>query len=266
MPHVWIGDKKLFFEESGEGPPLVFISGLGGDRRAFSVPARHFRTSFRTIVFDNRDVGQSDRVDSPYTTADMAEDVARLLDELGASPAHIVGQSLGGLIAQELTIRHPELVRSLVLASTHAGADVWRKALLESWIAIRQRTTPGEFARWNLPWLVAPAFYQQINQVEGLILFADRNEDPQDAQAFARQAHAAIHHQTRGRLVDIAAPTLVLAGELDLVNSPKAAAELAAEIPGARLQIMPQVGHLPHIENGPAFRRAVADFLTEVSR
>src|SRR5262249_5545319 len=130
----------MFYVEAGAGDPLVLVMGFGGDHLAWGLQIPAFAALYRVIAFDNRGVGQTDAPDMPYSTAMMADDTAGLLDALGIERAHVCGVSMGGMIAQEIALRHPARVRPLQLHARLGRPDAYMTALVEAWCMERIAT------------------------------------------------------------------------------------------------------------------------------
>jgi pimeloyl-ACP methyl ester carboxylesterase len=262
MPQVCCDDLPLFYEEAGQGAPVLFLNGLAGDHLYWKGQLRAFAGRFRCIAVDNRDAGQSAYAAGPYTMADLAADTAGLLRALDLPPAHLVGLSLGGMIAQEVALAHPGWVRSLFLVGTLARADDWFNATLDVYGHIRRQVpdTPAFFEAL-LPWLVSHRFFESPTKVEWLRALLRQNPHPQRADGFFRHFEAMRRHDALERLSAIRCPVLVAAGEDDLIAPPRYARQLAARIPQARLEVLPGVGHAPPIEDSRLFNRLLADFL-----
>jgi 3-oxoadipate enol-lactonase len=262
MPRVRCNGLELNYADVGRGEPVVFLNGLAGDHLYWSGQVRAFAGRFRCLALDNRDAGQSDYAPAAYAIADLADDVAALLAALGLPPAHVVGLSLGGMIAQELALRHPERVRGLFLAGTLARADDWFRATLATYGHIRRQVadTPAFFEAL-LPWLVSHRFFEAATKVEWLRALLRTGPYPQRIDGFFRQFAAMERHDALERLPRVACPVLVAVGEDDLIVPPRYSREIAARLPQARLELLGGVGHAPPIEDPRTFNRLLAAFL-----
>jgi pimeloyl-ACP methyl ester carboxylesterase len=253
---------ELFYAEKGAGDPVLFLNGLSGDHLYWTSQLRGFSKKFRALAPDNRDVGQTRHHGQPYGIADLADDAAGLLRRLALPPAHVIGLSMGGMIAQELALRAPECVRSLVLADTLGRADDWFRNTLGAFEKIRRQVadTPAFFDA-ILPWWVSWRYFEGSERITWLRWLLQQNPHPQPLDGFLRQIDAMRRFDALERLRDIRCPVLVLVGEDDGVCPVRYSERLHQRLPGSRLVVLKGVGHAPPIEDGPLFQKCVTEFL-----
>jgi 3-oxoadipate enol-lactonase len=257
--------QELFYEVHGEGPALVLLMGIGYDSSLWTlqqVPV--LCTRFRVVILDNRDAGRSSRADHPYTIADMADDVAGLLDALDIQRTHLLGLSMGSMIGMEFALRHADRLDQLVLAGP--GAAPARSAIdpISIWNWVKSNDPSGEvFGGQQFTWLFSTAFLRNQPAVQDTIALLASNPNPVEPEAYDRQAQAYLHFDALDRLGGIKAPTLVIVGEQDLLTPPWVACEVARGIPGALLKIVTGDGssHLVPLERPDEFNQLVIDFL-----
>jgi 3-oxoadipate enol-lactonase len=257
------GPDGLHWETHGDGPPLLLIMGLGLSSGAWwrTVPvlSRHFRV----LTFDNRGVGRSTSPTYAYTTEAMADDAATVLDAAEVDRAHVYGISLGGMVAQQLALRHPGRVASVVLGATHAGGR--RAVAPDSEVVDFFRRRPG-LPQQEAAWASVPYNYGPVCRRHHASKIAEdvarRLAHPFPAGAYRAQLYAAQLHNCLGRLSRIKAPALIVHGRHDRLI-PVANAELmAAQMRNARLEILEQCGHVYPTEH-PEVDEMISSFIGE---
>jgi 3-oxoadipate enol-lactonase len=250
MSLIDVGGIELDCERSGSGPPLLMIMGMSGTALSWGEPIlEELRREFEVIVYDHRGVGASTRLEGPITTAEMAADAHGLMRALELDSAHVFGISMGGMVAQELALAHPETIRTLTLGCTYCGGpESVRPDVSELGPLIRARQAGDREAAMRASWElnVSPAFAALEPEWEA---FAERvNRRPVAISVIAQQARAIEGHNTAARLGMIAAPTLVIHGSLDRLLPVANGRLIASLIPGARLEILEGGGHLFVVE------------------
>jgi 3-oxoadipate enol-lactonase len=248
---------RIVWEERGSGQPLLLIQGLGYARWSWEPIVPGLAERFRVISFDNRGIGESDKPAGPYTAREMAGDALQVLDEAGVDRAHVLGASLGGMIAQELAVAAPERVDRLVLCcTTPGGAATVPMPEVTARLFAESGTLPPEVAlRRFVQNALAPDAPASL--VEDL--YARRLASPPDPVGWPAQAAAGMGFE--GVDGPIEAPTLLLTGTEDNVVDPRNTDVLAERIPGARVERIPATGHLFFWEQPDAVVRIVTEFL-----
>ena len=261
------GDIQLAWRSHGRGQPVLVIMGFLGTGHAWFRLLPYIAAMRRAIVFDNRGTGDSERPPGLWSMGDLAGDALAVLDATGVESAHVVGASMGGMIAQHLALEHPGRVRSLTLACTHAGRREGRPGWLP-WrlvAAIALRPALGSTRAFGL---LAPLLYSDRTLERARDRLEEdlelRVRDATPLLTAAGQLAAIARHDARARLGELRVPALVLHGEEDRLIPPAAAHELARRIPHARLELIRDCGHVLTAEAEPEAARAILAFLDEV--
>lgn len=244
---------RIAWERRGAGPPLLLVHGLGYARWGWERVARPLARSFELLLYDNRGIGASEAPPGPYTVRELAADAVQVLDEAGVERAHVLGTSLGGMVAQELALAAPERVDKLVLASTTPGG-AGARPMPEQTVRL---LTGGATLRQLVENALAPD--ADVELVERILRHREATAQP--FEAWSAQAAAGAGFDAFDRVGGIVAPTLVLTGTEDAVVDPRNSTLLAERIPDARLQLFDGGGHLFFWEQPDAFVAVVTEFL-----
>jgi len=246
-----------------DGTPLVMIQGLGTDSRGWALQRLAMGRQFRCITIDNRGVGRTGPAPEPYSLERMALDVVAALDQERIERAHIMGASMGGVIAQIIGVLHPDRTRSLVLACTACRHHEWRRELFEEWAEAVTNGGMSALGDESLQWLVGPRLRRRFGIWLNLIARVVLQQAP---GTFVAQIRAILDapDELRNELSSIRVPVLVITGSQDALTPVGDAEELAELIPHARLEVISGAAHGLMAEAPNGFNEAVLRFLADV--
>ncbi|MDQ3366437.1 MAG: alpha/beta hydrolase [Myxococcota bacterium] len=242
------------------------VMGIGYDSTLWTlaqVPA--LSKKFKVVIFDNRDVGRSSQAKGAYTIADMADDTAALMDALEIKKAHVCGLSMGGMIAMELALRHPDRVDRMILTGAPGAPARAVFHPIQTWTWVKANDKTGEtFAGQQFTWLFSSAFLRNKEAVQQTVAMLSSNPNPMGAPAYDRQAQALLKFDVLDRLSGVKAKTLCIVGEQDLLTPVHECREVADAIPGAKFEVIKGDGssHVVPIERPDDFNGLVTKFLT----
>lgn len=259
MPFTESNGARIYWEESGSGEPILLIMGLGYAHQMWFRTRPLLEAYFRTVVFDNRGVGQSDVPPGPYTIGQMADDAAAVLDAAGIQKARVFGISMGGMIAQEFAIGYPARVEKLVLGCTSFGGKTAVTAAPEVLQILRARAnmTPEEGAEAMVPYIYDAAT-PRVRVDEDLAI---RRKVYPSAEGYLAQVKAINAWSCVERLEGLKAPTLIVHGETDRLIPPENAGMLAERIAGAQLVMLSNASHIFTTDQPERAHAAILSFL-----
>lgn len=254
----------LYYEVHGSGPPLLLIAGLASDSQSWLPLVPMLAGRYRVILLDNAGVGRSTQT-SEVSIVSMAQDALALLEHLGLGQVHLLGHSMGGMIALELALGCPGRVRSLVLLASAASNSNRNRLLFADWAdRFEQGGDQAAWFRSILTWILTEDFFTRPEMVEALLASLLAYPWPQSAAAFRRQCEALARYDASARLGQLKVATCVIAASQDILLPLHHSQHLAGAIPGAQLLVIQNAAHSVHLEQPEALSAALIDWLGRV--
>ncbi len=256
------GRPRIAVDHLGTGPLTVFLHGIGGNRTNWHEQLPEFGADFHAVACDARGYGDSDDYDGPLDFGDFAIDLARVIDHFGASRAHLVGLSMGGVIAMDFATRYPARVATLTLCDSLAGFGHLTEAQRGEFIRLRQEP----LLAGKEPRDIAPVVARTLLGKSPRLGCYERLVASMTAlhkESYIKTITGSVNYARPLELESIAAPTLVVVGDEDTLTPPATSRDLARRIPGARMTVIEGAGYLSNIEQPESFNRAVLGFLLE---
>jgi len=259
MPYVSNQNVRIYWDEQGQGEPILLIMGLGYSAHMWHRTRPQLAQHFRTIAFDNRGVGRSDTPGGPYPIALMASDAAAVLDAAEVSSAHVFGVSMGGMIAQEFALQYPRRVRSLILGCTAPGGPTAVRSEPEAVQLLKARAglTPDQAAEAALPFIYDAGTPRERIEED----LAIRRPWFPRSESYLAQSQGILLWESYSRLTQISVPTLVIHCENDRLVPAGNGTLIADHIPGARLVLIPHAGHIFLTDQPKMAHDAILNFL-----
>lgn len=245
MPYVEMNDGRFHYHMHGRGEPLLLINGFCGDLYSWNRFVPLIDNRYRSIVFDNRGSGLTVSPDLPFTMERMADDASDLLEAIGVEKAHVLGWSMGGNIAQELAIRHPDKVAALVLVSTYMRRPPRSSYVIDAMVnSVKEGASIETFWAMMSSWCLTNATYDGRENIAPTMKRRPIEEERKMITGFSRQKEALDCFDSKGRLQKITSPVLVVHGTDDIMVPPRFGRELAADLRNAELIFIEGAGHI----------------------
>lgn len=262
MPKIKINDISIYYEEHGQGEPLVLISGLNSEHVIWTSVLDKFAKHYRVILLNNRGAGQTDAPDGPYTIEQMADDAIDLCKKLQIEKAHFIGSSMGSCIVQAIAYRHPEFLKSIIASNAlmvlHASFLFNAQAQVE----LRKANAPmAAIIKTACAWGFSYHFLAQPGRIEQYVQASMANPYPITAKAAEAQLAALEVFDSRSWASSIKVPMLIISADQDIVIPERLSQDLAREIPHAEYYSFTDCGHIPYVEYPAEYFEVAHKFL-----